>query len=247
MAKSILMIHGLEPDPMTRQLLRLYLAESACQLKFSSGLQESISMDIPPDHTLFFVNLDYLIDFDKEYIKKLSESLGSIPVYGLASFMPSSDESYAPLRLSGTLIKPIKPEPLFNLLHAFEHTTSSTHHAKDGGDILSGFLDMIDELEMDGELVQELCLSFTERGEEYLAILLNESNAQNATIVDQTVHSLKSMSGNLGFNKILNLCDQIRNLAKSNKFDEIPEAVSNLGIEFRKAKEAMHAYWPKYF
>ena len=86
----------------------------------------------------------------------------------------------------------------------------------------------------DEEFYAELLEDFRTLGNECLPKLKNALQNKDATLLNETAHSLKGAAGNLGFKQLYDITFRLEMMGKSNNFTSAGELIDQTDKELQK-------------
>jgi CheY-like chemotaxis protein len=232
----------MEPDPVTRRLVELYLAPLGYTVRWVESLE-----GWPGPHAgalAFLLSANAIPDGDAagvaDIAQKVTQQLGAIPVLGMAGdrhrFPPQT--LLHPIR--HFLRKPIRARELMSVLEAIQ----SPPPVSESPSPLDGFGAMAQEFGMDGAMIADLCHSFIERGEKYLLAARDAAEPRNDAELDRIAHAFKGMAGNMRLLRMTELSEALRRAAKDHAGDVLA-AIRSLQVEFGAVRKLLHERWLK--
>jgi HPt (histidine-containing phosphotransfer) domain-containing protein len=260
---------GIEPDPVTRRLVALYLTPRGYAVNLVERVQDALALVAGGPPALFLYNDCALRDANPGLLDALAASLGEVPVYALLEPGREAQPGTPPLPLRGTLSKPLRSEELLGALSrepgtppnaqaagpppggeppTFAEPPAETPAETPGGppaDPLAGLLAFIAEMEMDEQMLAELISSFRQRGETYLKDLQRAFAARDTPQLERTAHAFKGMAGNLRLQLPTELADRLRHALLADDWEQAGPLVSRLEAAFAEVRAALAKRWPE--
>ncbi len=227
------LIAGLDPDPVTRRLIELYLTPLGYELHWIASAE-----DWPGKQgaaTAFLLAATAAPAADRAALDAFAVRLGAVPLLGMAGDVRRFPPGSVPHPVRRVLRKPVRAD---ELLAALESLQPQAPLAAALDSPLVEFEAMVKELEMDAATAADLCQSFVQRGDQYLKELRAAAQPRDDVALDRAAHGFKGMAGNLRFRRVTDLADRLRRAAKAHDGDP-PALIRELGTEFDVVRKAL--------
>lgn len=230
-------IAGLEPDPVTRCLVGLYLEPLGYSLRWLPSL--TAWPESCPGSMAFFLSSAALERLDGAAIREFAGRVGAVPLLGLAGGRRGFPPECVPQPVRRVLRKPVRAEELLSALEGLQPRASPE---SGGAPLLWGLEVMAAEMGMDTALVADLCRSFIERGEKYLREARAAVHPRDDAALDRVAHAFKGMAGNLRLESLAALAEALRRAAKEHIGDPLALTRSLEG-EFAAVRTLLRERW----
>lgn len=228
----------MEPDPVTRHLVGLYLTPLDYTLQWITSWEEWS----PGDGIIaFLLSANALPTPNLGAIQAVAKRLGRVPLVGMAGDRRPFPAEAVPRPIRRVLRKPLRAE---DLLAALEALQMPEPDAKKPESPLDGFAAMIEELGMDAAMAEELCHSFIERGEQYLLEAKAAMDPRDNLKLERIAHAFKGMAGNMRFRRVTELADQLLRAARQQQGD-LNALTRSLQVEFGAVRRLLQTEWLK--
>lgn len=232
-------IAGLEPDPVTRRLVSLYLEPLGYSLRWLASLGEW--PESCPGSMAFFLSSAALERLDAAAVREFAGRVGTVPLLGLAGGRRGFPPECVPQPVRRVLRKPVWAEELLSALEALQPRARPEGN---GAPRLQGLEEMAAGMGMDAALVADLCRSFIERGENYLREARAAVHPRDDAALDRIAHAFKGMAGNLRLENLAALAEALRRAAKEHTGDPLALTCS-LEAEFISVRMLLQERWLK--
>jgi len=230
---------GMEPDPVTRRLVELYLEPLGYVLRWVDSL-----VDWPGVNSgaiAFLLSANALPTLNEAAVAQIADRAGAIPLLGMAGDRHRFPPQTVPNPVRQILRKPIRADALMSALEALQTPPQMNESTSP----LDGFTAMIEEMGMDAEMTVDLCRSFIERGERYLLEAMSAAGPRDNERLDRIAHAFKGMAGNMRLRRMAELSEALRRAAKEQTGDVIA-LTRNMQVEFGALRELLQAQWLKH-
>lgn len=256
---SRLKVIAVEPDAVTRRLLALYLEPRQVVLhllEFSADLAKLPSV---PPADLVLINRNLLEVQKPQHLRELWKRCKGIPIYALADPPANGQAEPAAFPIAGEIVKPVKPAAVLSAL-GLEHGLMAGEGAPTGDAVtegsgvsspsgaagsLQGFLNLINQMEMNREMIDDLATSFISRGEEYLAGMESALATGALEEVGRLSHAMKGMSGNLRFDALVEMNERMILASKNGDLETGTLILPQMKQEFEQLRQGIRERWAK--
>ncbi|MDX2251676.1 MAG: response regulator, partial [Nitrospira sp.] len=147
------------------------------------------------------------------------------------------------------LAKPVRREELAAVLARWrldgsdsseERTTAPPEKSDNGAAIVDpAVLADLRQLDETGELLTTLIGHFLNETPQRLAVMQNALRQENAAALADAAHALKGASGNLGANRVQQLCGELQTLGRANNLAEVGDRLARLGAEYELVRQVL--------
>lgn len=239
---------GVEPDPVTRALVALYLEPHGYHVQLAASVDEALESLPSAEAVAFLCSEAGLEPAALPERERLRQAVGALPVVALL-------EPGAPAALTRHwkgvrehLTKPLSPVALLAVLQgkAFRaggEVPAGAASPTDGDGLLAGFQGLVAEMEMDAALARELALSFLQRAPAYLGELDEALSAGDLERADRAAHTMKGMCGNLRFGPMVAASERIRAAARQGDPESARRELAGLESAYEELSAALEAHW----
>lgn len=245
---------GVEPDPVTRRLMELYLQPQGYDVRMVSTLEAALELNVSGQSTVFFLNAESVDGATARQLTRLRSTTHGNPVFFIAEEGQHAFAGKPPLNALGTLTKPLRADAVLNATNGGAGESGQGagiprdpvfRLSQEEVDILLGpFQSLIEEVEMDGMMIRELTASFLERGPMYLREMRDALRERQLERLDRAVHTMKGMCGNLRFSRLVEYNEQIGRCANAARFADLERLLSEMDGEFHRLRGAIEQRWP---
>jgi len=240
-------VAGIEPDPVTRMLIRLYLEPLGYTVRIAANAGEYRPAPVPESVAAFLINLD--TETSPAALAAVEGQGPDVPVVGLVADGLNPPAGRVAGRTCHLLTKPVQSGKLLRILDGTAAATSPASAAlgpapaADPPPLLAGFQAMIAEMEMDPAMAADLALSFVKRGQAYLVELEAAAGRRDAEALGRITHAFKGMAANLRLAGVTAACERLR--AEVRGSGGAPaDLMAGLKAAFAQASAALETYLP---
>jgi histidine phosphotransfer protein HptB len=246
---------GMEPDPVTRALIALYLEPHGYDVRLAARAEELPRARELERAALFLCSESGLDDLSAAKREGLARSLAKVPVAVLLEPGQLAVHTRDWPQVRERLSKPVRADALLSVLLEARRRDGTAPAvppprvapAAAGGAggaaaaPLAGFEALVAEMEMEPALVTDLVSSFLERGPHYLDEIAAGLSAAELERVDKAAHAMKGMCGNLRFAGLVEWCDRLRMAAKMGDAKRTEATLPGLRAAFEAIGAALRA------
>ncbi|HEX5645472.1 MAG TPA: PAS domain S-box protein [Nitrospira sp.] len=147
------------------------------------------------------------------------------------------------------LAKPVRREDLAAVLARWrldgdgsseERTTAQPEKSNNGAAVVdSAVLADLRQLDETGEVLATLIEYFLNETPQRLAAMQIALRQDNAAALADAAHALKGASGNLGANRVLQLCGELQTLGRANNLAGVGDRLARLGAEYELVRQLL--------
>lgn len=254
-AQGRIRVLGVEPDPVTRALLALYLEPIEYDVRLVERVSEALPLLQRVHAGMFLCSEHALGKANFVEVEQLRSALNETPVIALAE----PDTAEGPMQgwsaVCGRISKPVAADALLAIVEG-RLRGRAAGNARPGaiagarGDeagsssAIAAFERFISTVELDAELVEQLVASFLERSPTYLEDIAGGLDEGDMMRVDHAAHTLKGMVGNLHLASLVELSDRLRLASKANDVGAARLALSGLQSAFTEVAAELRRRWP---
>jgi CheY-like chemotaxis protein len=234
-----------EDNYINQQLITKLLEKQGWEVKLAQNGKEAVEMTQKEDFDIVLMDVQ-MPEMDgltaTKIIREREKLTGKhLPIIALTAHAFAEDrEKCLKAGMDGYVSKPIKIKELWRTIEdVYEKVKKEKKEIKTSK--ISDFQIDIDRvLEMAGgdeEFVKELFRLFLNECPQRLEEIKKAIEEKNLSAIAKIAHVLKSSSGNLGINRIYNLCSEIEKLAKKGSLENLEDLYVSLREEYEKFRE----------